>query len=58
MEIPFVLQLQRQHLDSIRPKPYLEIVGRDDHLLDQEPHDALLLHGETRELNAGSVLNI
>jgi hypothetical protein len=40
------LQLQRQRLDPVRPKPHLKVVGRDDHLLDQQAHDALLLGRE------------
>jgi hypothetical protein len=40
------LQLQCQHLDAVRPESHLEIIGRDDRLLDQQPHDALLFGGK------------
>ncbi|MDQ3775605.1 MAG: hypothetical protein M3461_15255 [Pseudomonadota bacterium] len=34
---------QGKLLNAIRSQPALDVLWRDDNLLDQEPHDALLL---------------
>ncbi|MBA2592219.1 MAG: hypothetical protein H0U97_08150 [Gammaproteobacteria bacterium] len=39
-------QLKGQFVDAVGAQPHLDVLRRDDHLLDQDPNDALLLGRE------------